>query len=283
MYGSTGVLDGSPSFKFIDNQILGPTGSMAAPAFSFVEDIDTGIYLSNSDSIGIAIGGVKGVDITTNGVFQSNDLSENTYGIERVDSGTGSNLVILAGGAATGSTDLNGGSLILRSGVSTGTGTSDIRFQTYGNNDSSGVSDATLITRKIISGPHNIALATGENQFTDILRFDLSTPGYFTCAGEVFVYATDGTRYSSGSSRGNACCASNGTNFTREQSQRQDYSNTNPEDLILDRVRLEIRPPDGPGVKTLVVRTRVQTVVPNVYYFFIELSYTSSVEVTVLI
>jgi hypothetical protein len=57
----------------------------------------------------------------------------------------GQNLTLRVGGAVVGGTNLNGGSLILAGGISTGTGTSDVQIQTCPAGGS-GTSDNTLTT-----------------------------------------------------------------------------------------------------------------------------------------
>lgn len=62
----------------------------------------------------------------------------------------GNSLSIQAGGATLGATDKAGGSLILRSGISTGTGSSSIFLQTY-TPSTTGTTDNTLVTRATIN------------------------------------------------------------------------------------------------------------------------------------
>ncbi|HEV7453819.1 MAG TPA: hypothetical protein VGO07_01015, partial [Candidatus Saccharimonadales bacterium] len=57
----------------------------------------------------------------------------------------GQNLTLAAGGAVNGGTDLQGGDLILSGGISTGTGFSNIQFQTYPAG-STGTSDNTAVS-----------------------------------------------------------------------------------------------------------------------------------------
>jgi fibronectin-binding autotransporter adhesin len=66
--------------------------------------------------------------------------------VERATSGAGNNLRIAAGGAQSGATDTAGGSLILSSGISTGTGWSNIQLQTYPTAGSTSSSDNTPVT-----------------------------------------------------------------------------------------------------------------------------------------
>jgi hypothetical protein len=70
----------------------------------------------------------------------------------------GNSLTLQGGGATSGATDKNGGDLILKPGVSTGTGTAKIQLQTPSPATSSGTSDRSLATR----------LEVGEANVTDL-------------------------------------------------------------------------------------------------------------------
>jgi trimeric autotransporter adhesin len=63
----------------------------------------------------------------------------------------GNNLTITAGGGILGGTDETGGNLILSSGISTGTGSSNILFQTYPAASSTSSSDNAAITALTLS------------------------------------------------------------------------------------------------------------------------------------
>jgi hypothetical protein len=66
--------------------------------------------------------------------------------LERATSGAGNSLTVAAGGAQSGATDKAGGSLILSSGISTGTGWSNIQLQSYPAAASTNTTDNTLVT-----------------------------------------------------------------------------------------------------------------------------------------
>jgi hypothetical protein len=67
--------------------------------------------------------------------------------------GVGNALMINAGASAVGSTDLQGGDLVLAAGTGTGLGGSgNARIQTAGGEDSSGMTGNTLVDREIVIG-----------------------------------------------------------------------------------------------------------------------------------
>ncbi|MEO0312071.1 MAG: hypothetical protein RIQ89_1728 [Bacteroidota bacterium] len=106
-----------------------------------------------------------------------------TIGLERnaTTSGNGSNLTILAGGAPSGQGNRTGGDLYLSSGTSTGTGTSNMYFNTAPTNGA-GNSDNAPTTRMTILGNGNIGIGTTSPGSTlDVkgtLRLSGSTSGY---------------------------------------------------------------------------------------------------------
>ncbi|MCM2324644.1 MAG: hypothetical protein NDJ90_15395, partial [Oligoflexia bacterium] len=71
----------------------------------------------------------------------------------------GNNLTVGAGGAASGSTDRNGGSLVLSSGTSTGSGESSIVFQTA-SGGASGSADHTANPKMVITGSGRVGIGT---------------------------------------------------------------------------------------------------------------------------
>lgn len=100
------------------------------------------------------------------GLFQSFKVPLGTRGIDQMERHTtsntaGNNLTISAGGATSGATDKSAGDLILSSGISTGTGTSKIQFQTVPAG-SSGTSDNAAGIRLAIQG-NNIGINTTSN------------------------------------------------------------------------------------------------------------------------
>jgi len=72
----------------------------------------------------------------------------------------GSDLTVLAGGAAVGGTDLAGGDLYLSSGTATGTGASNIYFQVVADGQGSGTDDRPPATKVTILGSGNVGIGT---------------------------------------------------------------------------------------------------------------------------
>lgn len=71
----------------------------------------------------------------------------------------GSSLIVQAGGATSGATDKAGGILVLRPGVSTGTGSSEIRLQTHTPALTTGTADNAVVARLTIAGPGTATFA----------------------------------------------------------------------------------------------------------------------------
>jgi hypothetical protein len=87
--------------------------------------------------------------------------SDRTIGMERhtTSNTAGNSLNIRAGGATLGATDKSGGTVIITSGISTGTGTSSIAFQTVPSG-SSGTIDNAPVERMRISWDGNVGIGT---------------------------------------------------------------------------------------------------------------------------
>ncbi|HJP96673.1 MAG TPA: hypothetical protein VJ843_04880 [Candidatus Saccharimonadales bacterium] len=83
----------------------------------------------------------------------------------RSDAGSGDDLKLIAEGAAVGATNGNGGDVLIKGGVVTGSGSSAIRFFTTGGS-SSGTADHTVAERANISGAQNGRLAIGTGSTT---------------------------------------------------------------------------------------------------------------------
>jgi hypothetical protein len=85
--------------------------------------------------------------------------SSRTIGLERhsTSGSSGSSLTLLAGGAASTGSNLNGGNLILSSGITKGTGSSNIIFRTYPSG-ASGSADNSVAERMRITSSGNVLI-----------------------------------------------------------------------------------------------------------------------------
>src|SRR5205823_448193 len=87
--------------------------------------------------------------------------SARTIWMERntIASTAGNDLTIQSGGSAAGGTDKNGGNTYIRSGISTGTGSSNIYLQTA-TAAGTGSTDNTTSTKMTILGNGNVGIGT---------------------------------------------------------------------------------------------------------------------------
>lgn len=97
---------------------------------------------------------------TPTSIIGINGSAAANIGMERNASGVGKDFTLTAGGTTAGLTDSAGGQLTLKSGQSTGTGASNIIFQTFTPNASSASSDNTATTKMTISGVGNVGIGT---------------------------------------------------------------------------------------------------------------------------
>lgn len=129
--------------------------------------------------------GIDGAQIST---------TQRIMGVTREtnSSNVGHHFLIHAGGSASGSTDKGGGSLILESGVTTGTGRSFVKTKTPVIG-SSGTSDNSYVTKEVSGG--TVALTNGVNGtlavFTNTANSMLGGTVFYT------VVCSDGTNYQS--------------------------------------------------------------------------------------
>ncbi|KKQ21841.1 MAG: hypothetical protein US35_C0016G0015, partial [Parcubacteria group bacterium GW2011_GWA2_37_10] len=78
----------------------------------------------------------------------------------------GQGLTLSSGGAIAGTADLNGGDLTLQSGISTGSGSSDMFFQTA-TAGASATTDRTQSTKLTVRGNGNVVVGAGTALATD--------------------------------------------------------------------------------------------------------------------
>lgn len=103
--------------------------------------------------------GTEKLSIGLNAITFTGD-ADKTFSVDRTTatSTAGYALTIQSGGGTSGGTNLDGGSLIISTGIATGTGSSLIEFKTSGGG-SSGTSDVTPTTKLSISGDGSVRIA----------------------------------------------------------------------------------------------------------------------------
>jgi len=119
----------------------------------------TGSTVIGTSTLNIASGNVGiGTTSPTNPLSLSGSAAQTIWMERNPTSNTaGNNLTVQASGATSGATNKNGGNLVLSSGISTGTGTSQIQFQTL-NAGSSGTADNSATTQMTITGAGNVGI-----------------------------------------------------------------------------------------------------------------------------
>jgi hypothetical protein len=139
------------------------------------------VYLSTStDKVGIGTS-VPSFDLSFGGE------GSRSIGIEKNSIWLGMGLTVAAGDAATGSTDANGGTLILKGGDSTGAGRSVIRFLTA-TSSSSGTDTNTSSDVMRIAGP-NVGIGT----ISPLSRLELVGAGTTSATKAFQIRASDAT------------------------------------------------------------------------------------------
>ncbi len=167
---------GSPD---LDWHVTGNTGTTASTAAigsavnnNFIGTTDAKDFVmvaNNLERMRIASGGNIGLGV----LAPSEALSLNGNILRRIAmerhtiaNTAGNTLVLRSGGATSGATDRNGGTLSLVSGVSTGTGSSTIGFETAAGG-ASGTSDNALTQKMIILGDGKVGMGL-TNPFTNL-------------------------------------------------------------------------------------------------------------------
>lgn len=113
----------------------------------------TEFVVNDIGSIGI------GTATTPFSISLGGEVSKNIAVLRRTTDNAGSALILTSGGAYLGGTDRNGGTLLLSSGTSTGTGTSNILFRTA-TPGTTGTTDNAPTTKMVIMGTGNVGIGT---------------------------------------------------------------------------------------------------------------------------
>lgn len=125
-------------------------GSVAGDVVTFANA--DGITLKDLNYVNIALGA-----LTINAGYSSSQV----LGVNRNNTGfAGDTLTVTSGGCGIGSTNLNGGDLILASGISTGTGKGNVRLQTATGSSTGGTTSNTVVDRLVIAGRKALTSAT---------------------------------------------------------------------------------------------------------------------------
>ncbi len=153
------------------------TGQMAYYSGANAISGTSNLYVSGSN-IGI------GTSVATYPLSFSGGSAQEIW-MQRSASGAGYNFTIQAGGGQSGVANNNGGNLILSGGISTGTGTSQIQFQTAPAG--SGTADNPPATVMTILGSGNVGIGTANPGALFTVGnnlFEVNLSGVVTDAGE---------------------------------------------------------------------------------------------------
>ncbi|MEK7562540.1 MAG: hypothetical protein AAB509_02590, partial [Patescibacteria group bacterium] len=156
------------------NVVIGPDASPDA-SLEVINDGSGNSFLvadtNDGDTTPFVIDSTGNVGIGTTGptyILSLSGEAAQTFWMERelTAATAGRNLTIQAGGAISGGTNLNGGTLNLSSGISTGSGSSDMFFQTA-TAGGSGTADVTPATKFTVRGNGSVVVGTGTALATD--------------------------------------------------------------------------------------------------------------------
>ena len=139
------------------------------------------------------VGSTGNIGLTTESpthILSLGGAAHRTIWVERqtASNTAGSNLTVQAGGATSGATDKNGGNLVLNSGIATGTGSSQIHFQTA-TAGASGTADRSPSTKMVIDGAGNVGIGTASPDSKFDVRGSINQVVYLRPNG-----STDGTQ-----------------------------------------------------------------------------------------
>lgn len=144
-------------------QLTGNSGTTAGTNFiGTTDNVDFVLKTNNTEWMRILAGGNVGIGTTSpTNILSFGGASARTVGMERhpTSNTAGNNLTVQSGGATSGATDKNGGNLILSSGISTGTGSSTITFQTA-TAGTTGTTDNSPSTKMTIWPNGNVGIST---------------------------------------------------------------------------------------------------------------------------
>lgn len=122
-------------------------------------------FPGSSENFRMTNGGVFGIGGTTDLTYgvDFSYTSLRSVGVERTTASNteGYDLSLVGGGATSGATDKNGGDLVLKSGISTGTGASEIYFYTA-QAGATGTTDRTPALRASLDGDGKLEVNSGK-------------------------------------------------------------------------------------------------------------------------
>jgi hypothetical protein len=192
--------------------ILMVDGTAASPSYSFGLSSTTGIFSPGAGIIGFSTGGSERMRIDATGnvgigttsptnILSLGNASARKFWIENTAAGTvGRALTIAAGGTVAGTADITGGNLILQSGLGTGTGASNISFQT-GTTLTTGTTLQTMSTKMTILGNGNVGIGT-------------ATPGQKLTVAGTIESTSGGIKFPDGTTQATAASGSTPTGVT---------------------------------------------------------------------
>ena len=182
------ITSSSPSFSSTDGLLYvantsNSTTGIVGRIQSNGKDVSSGLTVLAKGNVGIGttspgtILSFDGTDARAIGMERNNtDVTGVTDAATITDLTVGKGLTLASGGAKSGSTDLAGGDLFLKSGISTGKGASAIHLYTATGSATSGVTDNALSEKVTILGSGNVGIGAT----TPGALLDLGTAGTTT-------------------------------------------------------------------------------------------------------
>lgn len=167
--GTLGTAAYTPSANYWG--ILGNTGTSGGTNFLGNTDAqDLYFKTSGVERMRLFDTGMLGIGANTVGAYTLalSSSAARTIGVETSLTGAGNTLTITAGNSLAGGTDLNGGTLTLSGGTSTGTGTSQITFRTASPATSTGTGTNSATQKMVITGDGSLGLNTAPSSLVHI-------------------------------------------------------------------------------------------------------------------